>query len=96
MSVVRVVATLNLVLVSAYPTCGDEALLLTKSIAEPHSDEASDIESGRGMFRTWCAACHGVDAKGGRAPDLTAAKLRHGTTRTELYKNIQLGIPGAL
>jgi len=50
-------------------------------------DEQRQIESGSGMFRTYCAVCHGTDAKGTgplassmrRKPsDLTALSARNG------------------
>jgi mono/diheme cytochrome c family protein len=48
---------------------------------------ASYIPSGKQMFKEYCAACHGADAKGrgpvtyslkAPAPDLTALAKRHG------------------
>ena len=31
----------------------------------------ADAQTGKGMFRIYCSACHGIAAKGGRGPDLT-------------------------
>jgi putative heme-binding domain-containing protein len=36
---------------------------------------AQDAETGKGMFRIYCSACHGIRAQGGRGPDLTQTKL---------------------
>lgn len=49
----------------------------------------ADAETGKGMFRIYCSACHGIRAQGGRGPDLTI------TTRDDesLYKVIKHGSP---
>ena len=58
------------------------------------STNRSDIETGRMYVRGYCSRCHGLDAKGGRAPDLTQSVLRHGNTDQALSRNIRNGIPG--
>lgn len=42
----------------------------------------SDIDASRGaaLFAANCAACHGTDAKGDTAPDLTGIAARNGGT----------------
>src|SRR5687767_1612943 len=37
----------------------------------PHEGNEDSIRSGMGFFRRSCADCHGMDARGYRAPDLT-------------------------
>jgi putative heme-binding domain-containing protein len=50
---------------------------------------------GEYQFRSNCAFCHGLGAKGGgRGPDLTRANKRHGTSDAEIFHNIHDGIPG--
>ena len=54
---------------------------------------ASSAEAGRAQFQKKCASCHGENAKGGRAPDLTSGSWRHGGTEEDLIRNITQGIP---
>ncbi len=53
-----------------------------------------DIEGGRMLVRGYCTSCHGLDAKGARAPDLTQPVLRHGNSDEALSQTIRNGIPG--
>ncbi|MBM3762492.1 MAG: PQQ-dependent dehydrogenase, methanol/ethanol family [Acidobacteria bacterium] len=46
------------------------------------------------IFRRNCSACHGDNAKGGRAPDLTTGQFKHGATDEQLLRNITKGIAG--
>ncbi len=55
---------------------------------------AADIEGGRQLVRAYCTRCHGLDATGARAPDLTQRVLRHGNSDEALTRIIQNGIPG--
>ncbi|MGH8614821.1 MAG: c-type cytochrome [Gammaproteobacteria bacterium] len=43
--------------------------------------DTSSVDLGRSLFRMACAACHGIDARGGRGPDLTLGEFAHGKTR---------------
>ena len=52
------------------------------------------IEQGRSLFRSRCSLCHGMDARGGRAPDLTTGDFVHGNTDAALFATIQRGIAG--
>src|SRR5512145_1521886 len=49
-------------------------------------------EAGRALFQKKCGSCHGENAKGGRAPDLTTGNWRHGGTEDDLIRNITQGI----
>lgn len=77
-------------------------LLATVSFAVPHQKEdkkpshlpSSDPVSGQGMYRMYCAVCHGKDGRGdGPAaielktppPDLTNLSNRHGGKFPEAY-----------
>jgi len=51
------------------------------------------IRSGMGLFRGRCADCHGMDAHGVRAPDITQV-WASGRTDDGLFKIVKGGIPG--
>jgi mono/diheme cytochrome c family protein len=52
------------------------------------------VRAGRELFNQQCSACHGVDAKGGMAPNLTKGEFRHGASDWGIYRTITYGIPG--
>ncbi len=61
----------------------------------PYAGDAKVARLGEYQFRSNCAFCHGLGAKGGgRGPDLTRANKRHGTSDAEVFHNIHDGIPG--
>jgi putative heme-binding domain-containing protein len=61
----------------------------------PYAGDAKVAKLGEYQFRSNCAFCHGLGARGGgRGPDLTRANKRHGTSDAELFHNIHDGIPG--
>jgi cytochrome c oxidase cbb3-type subunit 3 len=61
----------------------------------PYVGDAKVAKLGEYQFRSNCAFCHGLGAKGGgRGPDLTRANKRHGTSDAEIFHNIHDGIPG--
>ena len=51
------------------------------------------LKGGMGLFRTRCAACHGVDARGVRGPDLTGV-WAGGASDAGLFETVQKGRPG--
>jgi putative heme-binding domain-containing protein len=51
------------------------------------------IRYGMGLFRGRCADCHGMDARGVRAPDITQV-WASGRTDDGLFKTIKGGVPG--
>jgi putative heme-binding domain-containing protein len=53
-----------------------------------------DIAAGAKTFRSHCAPCHGLNAEGGRGPNLAGGRLYHGSTDEDLIRNISEGIPG--
>ena len=50
---------------------------------------------GRQIFASQCAACHGLDGKGGeRAPDIATSVKTQRRSDEELFRIIQKGVPG--
>lgn len=61
----------------------------------PFTGNQQAAKAGESQFRSNCAFCHGLGARGGgRGPDLTRTKKRHGATDADLFKTINEGIPG--
>ena len=51
------------------------------------------IRGGMGLFRVRCADCHGMDATGVRAPDLTQV-WASGRSDDGLFNTLRTGVPG--
>ncbi|HUQ93671.1 MAG TPA: PQQ-dependent dehydrogenase, methanol/ethanol family [Bryobacteraceae bacterium] len=66
-------------------------LFITGVLLAQHT---ATIARGRDSFAKNCAACHGANAKGGRAPDLTSEQFKWGATDEALKQNIRKGIAG--
>jgi len=68
------------------------AILSAAAIFAQHQapDRPDEAAAGERMFRRQCSACHGRNAQGGRAPDLT----RGGRSEEELAQIISQGVPG--
>ncbi len=63
--------------------------------AVPHSGrppEQSDLDTGKQMFETSCASCHGFDAGGGVGPNIQRVPATRGDD--EVVKIIKNGVPG--
>jgi cytochrome c oxidase cbb3-type subunit 3 len=61
----------------------------------PYAGDAKVAKVGEYQFRSNCAFCHGLGARGGgRGPDLTRAQKHHGNTDAEIFHNIHDGITG--
>jgi len=76
-------------------------LLATSTRAQearnPLSGDPKAAKAGEFEFRINCAFCHGLGARGGgRGPDLTRARKRHGDADADLFQNISQGIPGTV
>ena len=52
------------------------------------------IAQGKYLFRARCSLCHGMDARGGRGPDLTTGDFVHGNSDAALFATIQRGVAG--
>src|SRR5215472_12906232 len=61
----------------------------------PFAGDAKAIKLGEFQFRSNCAFCHGLGARGGgRGPDLTRAQKKHGNADADLFRTINEGVPG--
>jgi cytochrome c oxidase cbb3-type subunit 3 len=61
----------------------------------PFAGDPKAVKLGEFQFRSNCAFCHGLGARGGgRGPDLTRAQKRHGNSDAEMFRNIHDGIAG--
>lgn len=59
----------------------------------PHLENKASIRTGMLLYRVRCGDCHGLDARGYRGPDLTAA-ISGGATDERLFSVIRKGVPG--
>lgn len=80
---------------------GCAALLFVSAALLPGQDnnplvgDPQAIEAGKYHFRINCAVCHGLNARGGgRGPDLTRARKKHGSSDAELFGTIHDGVAG--
>jgi len=61
----------------------------------PLANDPQASKLGEFQFRSNCAFCHGLGARGGgRGPDLTRAQKRHGNSDADLFRTINEGVPG--
>lgn len=65
------------------------ALCLLAALALP----AQSLETGRRIFDSQCALCHGADGSGGRGPSLRKARLKSAPDDAALKKVIADGLP---
>jgi putative heme-binding domain-containing protein len=81
---------LALAFVSAWTTVSTHA---QAGAANPFAGNADAIKSGTALFNSRCADCHGMDARGVRALDLTQVWAT-GRTDDGLFKTLRNGVPG--
>ena len=60
----------------------------------PFAGDSAAIDVGKGNFRIYCAACHGIHAQGGRGPDLTRGSFAAGDSDADLFRVISKGVEG--
>ena len=61
----------------------------------PLANDSNAAKLGEFEFRANCAFCHGLGARGGgRGPDLTRARKKHGNSDADLFRTINEGVPG--
>ena len=68
---------------------------LTAMAQNPYAADPKAPEAGRGIFRIYCAPCHGLKADGGRGPDLTLGTYTAGESDSALHHVISRGVPGS-
>jgi cytochrome c oxidase cbb3-type subunit 3 len=86
--ILRVTSVFLFVTVAAAPN-------LSAQDANPFAGNEQAAKAGESQFRSNCAFCHGLGARGGgRGPDLTRARKRHGSTDADLFRTINEGVPG--
>jgi putative heme-binding domain-containing protein len=78
-------------------TCHTLALAFASLTAaqqdNPFTSE-QDVAMGARLYQTHCSYCHGAQGEGGRGPDLTVGRFRHGGSDAELFNTIRNGIRG--
>ena len=62
-------------------------------VTNPLAGDPDAIRFGTGLYRARCADCHGMDARGVRAPDLTQV-WASGRTDEGLFKTLKAGVLG--
>src|SRR5262245_43682563 len=82
------IAAIAVVLVAA-PAAAQRGPAATSN---PFEGNEAAIKYGMGLFRGRCADCHGVDARGVRAPDLTQV-WASGRTDEGLWRTVRYGVP---
>ena len=71
----------------------DRAALRDRPAKNPFDGDPAAILAGQGQFRSRCADCHGIDAKGARGPDITGVRAA-GATDERLFELLRTGVPG--
>jgi putative heme-binding domain-containing protein len=90
---VLVVAMLSVIAVraqNAQTNISDSTNIPAKN---PLEGNDAAIKYGMGLFRSRCADCHGMDARGVRSPDLTQV-WANGRTDDGLFKTVKNGVTG--
>lgn len=84
-------------LVVAVSCCTGNAVLRAQDAPLPANNplagDPAAIQIGMGLFRSRCADCHGMDARGVRGPDLTQV-WASGRSDPGLFRTLRRGVPG--
>jgi cytochrome c oxidase cbb3-type subunit 3 len=76
------------------PAVLSAGLCAAQGRTNPFANDPKAIGDGKPMFSLRCAPCHGRNADGGRAPDLTRGAYSVGDTDEDLYTVIAEGAAG--
>jgi cytochrome c oxidase cbb3-type subunit 3 len=90
---VRMVLARALPLSFALAVSIDSGATQIPDVKNPVEGQPKAIERGEYVYKRRCASCHGFDARGYRAPDLTTGPFSRGTSDAQLYRVITRGIP---
>jgi putative heme-binding domain-containing protein len=72
-----------------------KAFVIGLLLLSPLSGQDTDpIESGKAIYRSNCAFCHGLTGGGGRGPALAQGNFVHGSSADEIRRVIREGLPG--
>src|SRR5215831_2802307 len=66
-----------------------------REMKNPLEGQRKAIDQGDFTYKRRCSNCHGLDARGYRAPDLTTGQFVNGTSDAQLYRVITRGVPGS-
>jgi PQQ-dependent dehydrogenase (methanol/ethanol family) len=83
-------AAVLVLFVSALPLRAQNA----DTARNPFGSDPAAVAAGKTLFEAGCSPCHGAGATGGRAPALAGAHFSHGDEDSQIFSNIQNGIPG--
>ena len=73
-------------------------LICTVAYAQTENPFANDKQEagvGKGIFRIYCAPCHGIRGQGGRGPDLSRGVYNSGEHDSDLFHTISAGVAGS-
>lgn len=77
------------------------ALIVSADVDDPNKlttyqplTTPADLTSGKALFATNCAPCHGASAEGKVGPNLTDEYWLHGGELNHVYKTIKFGVQG--
>jgi putative heme-binding domain-containing protein len=68
---------------------------LGAALEKAHIGNPASIEAGQQLYLTVCSGCHGVNAEGGRGPNLITSRNLQRQNDQWLFGVIQKGIPGS-
>lgn len=72
--------------------CGGAVSAQTQKASPSHKSAATGVQAGKKIFSTTCAACHGLDGRGGEhAPDIAGSPDVQQMTDTQIFRMVHNG-----